>query len=54
MDKTVEEMQQVLVKVPLFNPLLTEEARKLKLLPIPTVMNRINVVEDDANEQILE
>ncbi len=53
-DKTVEEMQQVLVKVPLFNPLLTEEARKLKLLPIPTVMNRINVVEDDANEQILE
>jgi hypothetical protein len=31
-DKTVEEVQQVLVKVPAFNPLHTEEARKLKLL----------------------
>ena len=38
-DKTVEEMHQVLVKVPPFNPLFTEEARKLKSLPIPTVMN---------------
>ena len=37
-DKTVEEMQQVLVKVPAFNPLRTEEAGKLKLLQIPTVM----------------
>jgi hypothetical protein len=53
-DKTVEEMQQVLVKVPAFNPLRTEEARKLKLLPIPTVMKRVNAVEDDADEQILE
>jgi hypothetical protein len=53
-DKTVEEMQQVLVKVPEFNPLRTEEDRKLKLLPIPTVMKRINAVEDDADEQILE
>jgi hypothetical protein len=53
-DKTIEEMQQVLVKVPVFNPLRTDEARKLKLLPIPTVMKRINVVEDDTDEQILE
>ena len=37
-DKTVEEMQQVLVNVPAFNPLRTEEAGKLKLLQIPTVM----------------
>jgi hypothetical protein len=41
-DKTVEEMQQVLVKVPAFNPLRTEEARKLRLVPIPTVMKRVN------------
>ncbi len=54
MDKTVEEMQQVLVKVPAFNPLRIEEARKLKLLPIPTVMKRMNAVEDDADEEILE
>jgi hypothetical protein len=53
-DKTVEEMQQVLVKVPVFNPLRTEETRKLNLLPIPIVMKRINAVEDDADEQILE
>jgi hypothetical protein len=44
----------VLVKVLVFNPWLTEEDRKLKLLPIPTVMKRINAVEDDADEQILE
>ena len=54
MDKTVEEMQQVLVKVPTFNPLCTEEARKLKLFPIPTVIKRVNAVKDDADEQILE
>ena len=42
------------MKVPAFNPLRTEEARKLKLLPIPTVMKRINAVEDDADEQILD
>jgi hypothetical protein len=47
-------MQQVLVNVPAFNPLCIEEARKLKLLPIPTVMKRVNAVEDDAYEQILE
>ena len=35
--KTVEEMQQVLVKVLAFNPLRTEETRKVKLLTIPTV-----------------
>jgi hypothetical protein len=52
--KTVEEMEQVLVKVPAFNPLCTEETRKLKLLPIPTVMKNINVVEDDDDEEILE
>jgi hypothetical protein len=34
--------------------LCIEEARKLKLLPIPTVMKRVNAVEDDAYEQILE
>jgi hypothetical protein len=39
-DETVEDMQHVLVKVPAFNPLRTEEARKLKLLPNPTVMKR--------------
>ena len=44
----------MLVKVPAFNPLRTEEARMLKLLPIPTVMKRINAVEDDADEQFLE
>jgi hypothetical protein len=43
----------VLVKVPVFNPLRTEEARKLNLLPIPTVMKSINAVDDDADEQIL-
>jgi hypothetical protein len=53
-DKTVEGMHQVLVKVPVFNPLCIEETRKLKLRPIPTVMKRINAVEDDADEQILE
>jgi hypothetical protein len=56
-DKTVEEMHQVLVKVPVFNPLHTEEVRKLKLLPIPTVMTHlklVNDVEDDSDEQILE
>jgi hypothetical protein len=53
-DKTVEELEQVLVKVLVFNPLRTEEVRKLKVLPIPTVMKRINAVEDDADEQILE
>ncbi len=35
-------------------PLSTEESRKLKLLPIPTVMKHINAVEDDTDEQILE
>ncbi len=44
----------MLVKVPAFNPLHTEEGRKLKLLPIPTVMKRINDVDDDADEQIHE
>ena len=44
----------MLVKVPVFNPFRTEEARKLKFLPIPTVMKHINAVEDDADEQILE
>jgi hypothetical protein len=39
---------------PVFNPLCTEKARKLKLLPIPTVMKHINTVEDDSDEQILE
>jgi hypothetical protein len=53
-DKTVEEMQQVLVKVPVFNPLHTEEARKLNLLPIQKVVQRVNTVEHDADEQILE
>ncbi len=53
-DKTVEEMQQVLVKVPVFNHLHTEEVRKLKLLPIPTVAQHVNTVEDDTDEQILE
>jgi hypothetical protein len=56
-DKTVEEIQQVLVKVPVFNPLHTEEVRKLKLLPIPTVMTHlklVNDVEDDSDDQILE
>ena len=33
-------MQQVLV--PACNPLRTDEARKLRLLPIPTVMKRVN------------
>ena len=32
--------------LPVFNPLCTEEARKLKLLPIPTVMKHVNTVED--------
>ncbi len=53
-DKTVEEMQQVLVNVPAFNPLRNEEAVKLKLLQIPTVMQRVKDVADDAAEQILE
>ncbi len=47
-------MQQVLVKVPVFNPLHTEEARKLNLLPIQKVVQRVNTVEHDADEQILE
>ena len=34
--------------------MLTEEGRKLKVLPIPTVMKRVNDVEDDADEKILE
>ena len=44
----------MLVKVPTFNPLCTEEARKLKLFPISTVIKRVNAVKDDADEQILE
>ena len=48
-------LTQVLVNVPVFNPLRTEEeGRKLKLLPIPIVLKSVNTVEDDTDEQILE
>jgi hypothetical protein len=41
-DKTVEEMQQVLVKVPAFNPLRTEEARNIMITKFPNTISSRN------------
>ncbi len=44
----------MLVQVPGFNPLYTKEDTKLRLLPIPTIVKRVNDVEDDTDEKILK